>query len=103
MQYQGKFGAQSLEASVRNDDNQQFGNHTTGSAAWGLGFAEYWRVTAGYGTAFKAPTFNELYFPFFGNPNLEPGRIQDLGTGPGVPRRRRSTRTWTPSAPTSTT
>jgi vitamin B12 transporter len=72
VQYQGKFGAQSLEASVRNDDNQQFGNHTTGSAAWGLGFAENWRVTAGYGTAFKAPTFNELYFPFFGNPNLEP-------------------------------
>ncbi|MDR7133463.1 vitamin B12 transporter [Lysobacter niastensis] len=72
VQYQGKFNTQSLEASVRNDDNQQFGNHTTGSAAWGLGFAEYWRVTAGYGTAFKAPTFNELYFPFFGNPNLDP-------------------------------
>lgn len=81
VQYQGKFGAQSLEASVRNDDNQQFGNHTTGSAAWGLGFAENWRVTAGYGTAFKAPTFNELYFPFFGNPDLEPeeSRTWELG------------------------
>ncbi|MBF6024092.1 TonB-dependent vitamin B12 receptor [Lysobacter niastensis] len=72
VQYQGRFGAQSLEASVRNDDNEQFGNHTTGSAAWGMAFAEHWRVTAGYGTAFKAPTFNELYFPFFGNPNLDP-------------------------------
>ena len=28
------------EASVRRDDNEQFGGHTTGSAAWGLGFAE---------------------------------------------------------------
>ena len=28
--------------------------------------------TAGYGTAFKAPTFNELYYPFFGNPDLRP-------------------------------
>jgi outer membrane cobalamin receptor len=27
---------------------------------------------AQYGTAFRAPTFNELYYPFFGNPTLEP-------------------------------
>ncbi|UHQ23998.1 TonB-dependent vitamin B12 receptor [Lysobacter sp. 5GHs7-4] len=72
VQYQGRFGAQSLEASLRRDDNDQFGGHTTGSIAWGLGFAEHWRVTAGYGTAFKAPTFNELYYPFFGNPALRP-------------------------------
>ncbi|MGH8076768.1 MAG: TonB-dependent receptor domain-containing protein, partial [Lysobacter sp.] len=71
-QYQGTFGAQSLQASVRHDDNEQFGDHTTGSAAWGIGFADGWRLTAGYGTAFKAPTFNELYFPFFGNPALVP-------------------------------
>ncbi|MFC3550361.1 TonB-dependent vitamin B12 receptor [Lysobacter cavernae] len=82
VQYQGRFeagtlGEQSLEASVRRDDNDQFGGHTTGSAAWGLGFAQNWRVTAGYGTAFRAPTFNELYFPPFGgfassNPHLRP-------------------------------
>ena len=71
-QYQGTFGAQSLQASVRRDDNDQFGGHTTGSAAWGMGFAGRWRVTAGYGTAFKAPTFNELYYPFFGNAALQP-------------------------------
>lgn len=72
VQYQGRFGTQSIEASLRRDDNEQFGGHTTGSIAWGLGFAENWRLTAGYGTAFKAPTFNELYYPFFGNPTLRP-------------------------------
>lgn len=72
VQYQGRFGAQSIEASLRRDDNEQFGGHTTGSIAWGLGFAGNWRLTAGYGTAFKAPTFNELYYPFFGNPALRP-------------------------------
>ncbi len=72
VQYQGRFGTQSLEASVRRDDNEQFGGHNTGSAAWGLTFADHWRVRAGYGTAFKAPTFNELYFPFFSNPDLDP-------------------------------
>ncbi|WP_196778960.1 TonB-dependent vitamin B12 receptor [Lysobacter silvisoli] len=72
VQYQGRFGNQSIEASLRRDDNEQFDGHTTGSVAWGLGFGEGWRVTAGYGTAFKAPTFNELYYPFFNNPNLRP-------------------------------
>ncbi|MEI2433141.1 TonB-dependent vitamin B12 receptor [Lysobacter yananisis] len=72
VQYQGRFGNQSFEASVRRDDNEQFGGHTTGGAAWGLNFADHWRVTVGYGTAFKAPTFNELYYPFFGNHNLKP-------------------------------
>jgi len=82
-QYQGRFGAQSLLASVRRDDNEQFGGHTTGSAAWGLDFADGWRVTAGYGTAFKAPTFNELYYPFFGNPDLRPEESEtaELGLG----------------------
>ena len=71
-QYQGTFGAQSLQASLRRDDNDQFGGYSTGGVAWAMGIADGWRLTAGYGTAFKAPTFNELYFPFFGNPALRP-------------------------------
>ncbi|MDQ3205748.1 MAG: TonB-dependent vitamin B12 receptor [Pseudomonadota bacterium] len=71
-QYQAELSAHALQASLRRDDNDQFGEHTTGAAAWGLDLGEVWRLTAGYGTAFKAPTFNELYFPFFGNPALRP-------------------------------
>ncbi|MGN6153387.1 MAG: TonB-dependent vitamin B12 receptor [Lysobacteraceae bacterium] len=71
-QYQGRFGRQDVQFALRRDDNDQFGGKTTGNAAWGLGFGDGWRVTAGYGTAFKAPTFNELYYPFFGNPALRP-------------------------------
>ncbi len=44
----------------------------TGSLAAGYRFRNRLRVNASYGTAFKAPSFNELYFPFFGNPNLDP-------------------------------
>jgi vitamin B12 transporter len=71
-QYQGKAGTHDLQASLRRDDNDQFGGKTTGGIAWGFGFAEGWRVTASHATAFKAPTFNELYYPFFGNPALRP-------------------------------
>ena len=71
-QYQGELGAHAVQLALREEDNDQFGRHTTGNAAWGMSFAGRWRITAGYGTAFKAPTFNELYYPFFGNPALRP-------------------------------
>jgi vitamin B12 transporter len=84
-QYQGRFdtgvGMQDVQIALRRDDNEQFGEKTTGSAAWGLGFGEGWRVTAAYGTGFKAPTFNELYFPFFGNPTLRPESSRSLEAG----------------------
>jgi vitamin B12 transporter len=71
-QYNGEFGPQHVVMSARRDDNQQFGGKATGSAAWGYRFADAIRFTATFGSAFKAPTFNELYYPFFGNPNLKP-------------------------------
>lgn len=80
-QYQGRFGAHSLQASARHDDNDQFGEHTTGGLAWGLEFGDGWRVNAGWGTAFKAPTFNELYYPFFGNPELGPEESETIELG----------------------
>ncbi|HSD16667.1 MAG TPA: TonB-dependent receptor [Thermomonas sp.] len=72
MQYQGRFGAHDLQLSARRDDNDQFGGHTTGGIAWGMGFGQGWRVTASHATAFKAPSFNELYYPGFSNPLLKP-------------------------------
>lgn len=80
-QWQQTFGSQSLQASVRRDDNSQFGGKNTGSLLWGWNFTEALRLTASYGTAFKAPTFNELYYPGYGNPNLGPetSRSAELG------------------------
>ena len=83
LEYQGRFGAHQLQASVRNDDNEQFGNHTTGSAGWGMSLSKDFRINASYGTGFKAPTFNDLYFPFGGNPNLEPEESKSLNLGIG--------------------
>ncbi len=84
-QYQGRFdtefGTQDLQLALRRDDNEQFGGETTGTAAWGLGFGDGWRIVASYGTGFKAPTFNELYFPFFGNPDLRPESSRTVEAG----------------------
>ena len=81
VEYLGTFGAQQLQASVRNDDNSQFGNHVTGSLGWGLEFGEGYKLTASAGSGFKAPTFNDLYYPCFGNPDLEPETSRSVNLG----------------------
>jgi vitamin B12 transporter len=70
-QYQAQLGRHDLQLSVRRDDDEQFGKHNTGSLGWGYALSDTLRLTASYGTAYKAPTFNQLYYPGFGNPNLE--------------------------------
>ena len=80
-EYQGRFGAHRLQASVRNDDNEQFGNHATGTLGWGLDLARGFKLTASAGTGFKAPTFNDLYYPGFSNPDLEPEESRSINLG----------------------
>ncbi|MBL8437425.1 MAG: TonB-dependent vitamin B12 receptor [Zoogloeaceae bacterium] len=80
-QYQGSYGAQEVQLALRSDDNEQFGRHGTGSVSWGYHFGPALRAFATYGTAFKAPSFNELYFPFFGNPDLKPEKARSTEIG----------------------
>lgn len=63
------------ELSGRTDDNQQYGRHNTWQAGLGWNFLPEYRLSTRYGTAFRAPTFNDLYYPNEyspGNPNLLP-------------------------------
>jgi vitamin B12 transporter len=70
--YQLKRGAHLASASVRNDDSTQYGNKTTGSLAYGYRLTEALRVNGSVGSSFRAPSFNELYFPQFGVPTNRP-------------------------------
>lgn len=81
VQWQQDFGVQSVQASLRRDDDGQFDGVTTGSALWGWRIADALRLTARYGTAYKAPTFNELYFPGYGNPALQPEHARSVEIG----------------------
>jgi vitamin B12 transporter len=64
--------AHALQANLRHDESTQFGGRTTGTIAYGYRLSPQWRVNASYGTAFKPPTFNDLYYPDFSNPSLAP-------------------------------
>jgi len=74
-------GAHDFKLSLRHDDNSQFGGSNTGNAAWGVDMGNDLRARLSYGTAFKAPTFNQLYFPGFGNPALLPEKSKSLEAG----------------------
>ncbi len=78
---QTEVGAHKAVVGARVDDNGQFGTVTTGNLAWGYTLTSGWDVLATYGTAFRAPTFNELYYPGFGNPDLRPERARSLEVG----------------------
>ena len=80
-QYQAGTGRHNAVFGLRRDDNEQFGGKTTGNAAYGYDLTPALRVTASYGTAYKAPTFNELYFPFFGDPDLDPETARTIEAG----------------------
>ena len=83
--YQNRFKQFDIEASARQDDNQQFGNKTTGSFAVGYHLNNSTRLSVSYGTAFKAPTFNDLYYPesqySVGNPNIRAESSKNLEFG----------------------
>lgn len=78
-QHQAGFGRHDLLVGLRRDDNEAFGTRDTGNLAWGYALqGERLRLVASYGTAFKAPTFNQLYDPFVGNPAIRPEKSESV-------------------------
>ncbi|MBA4178381.1 MAG: TonB-dependent receptor [Leptothrix sp. (in: Bacteria)] len=79
----GAAGEWSWQADLRRDDNSDFGAVTTGrlGGAWAL--APGWRLRALAGSTFRAPSFNDLYYPGYGVATLQPerGRSAEVGLG----------------------
>jgi vitamin B12 transporter len=82
------FGATDVQLALRGDDNEAYGQETTGGFSIGHAFDPSHRIRASYGTAFRAPTFNELYgfqdfgsFTFEGNPDIQPEESQSVELG----------------------
>ena len=60
------------QINLRHDDISQTGSKNTRALSYGYQINEVWRTHAAYGTAFKAPSMNDLYWPGTGNPHLKP-------------------------------
>ncbi|WP_188112421.1 TonB-dependent receptor domain-containing protein [Salinicola aestuarinus] len=66
-----RYGRHALSAGARYDDDQRFGDATTGNVAYAFDLTTRQQVGASYATAFKAPSFLELYGPYGNNPDLD--------------------------------
>lgn len=81
--YTGDYNAHQVQVNIRQDRYSDFGLATTGLLGYGYAMSGAWRSTASISTAFKAPTFNELYYPvtWGGNPNLQPENSRNAEIG----------------------
>lgn len=70
-----------LNGSARYDSNTVSDNKATYRAGIAVHPFDGLKITANYGTGFKAPSINQLYYPNFGNPNLKPEQSKDWDAG----------------------
>lgn len=72
LQHQFKNEQFDTQVGVRLEDNARFGDHTVGQAAIRYHITPTASVYANIGSAFRAPTLNEMYSQWGGNPDLKP-------------------------------
>ena len=70
-----------VTAGVRRDDHSAYGASTNPRVTLAFRPAPSLKLRAAAGTAFRSPTTGELYYPFSGNPQLEPERSASYEAG----------------------
>ncbi len=74
--------AHQWQLNTRHDNLSGYGGYDVGSVAYAYKIQPGLRAMLNAETAFKAPTFNDLYYPdafgYKGNPNLKPERSRNL-------------------------
>ena len=70
--WQNQLDRSSTVFSARHDKNSSYGSISNYSVQQSYAISNHYEIVGSYGTAFKAPTFNDLYWPNGGNPDLNP-------------------------------
>ena len=86
-----------ITAGVRRDEHDVFGSSTNPRVALSWHVSSVLKLRAAAGSAFRAPSTGELFYPFSGNAELSPERSVSYEAGaeldarhPGSSSRRRS-------------
>lgn len=79
--YAGNLGGLGLQADLRHDDNSVYGGVDTARLGVSLPVAAGWRLRALAANSFRAPSFNDLFFPGFGVATLRPERSRSIEFG----------------------
>jgi vitamin B12 transporter len=76
--YTARFGRSQIQANVRRDQYSDFGGANSYYLGYGFDITDRWKATASYSDAFRAPSFDDLYYPFSGNPLIRPERSHSV-------------------------
>lgn len=68
----GSHQQHSWQVNARRDKDSQYGGFNTWGLAYGYDIVDGLRAHASRASSLKAPTFNDLYYPYSGNPDLKP-------------------------------
>ncbi|NUA31345.1 TonB-dependent receptor [Cupriavidus basilensis] len=79
--YDGRLGKHQLQLNVRNDHYSDFGSQASYFAGYGYNLTNAFKLIANASNAFRAPTFNELYYPGYGQPGIKPERAKSVELG----------------------
>ena len=83
-QYSFEYQALTIDSGLRYDHDEQFGGATTYNVGASYEMTDGLVARASYATGFRAPTFNDLYYPdpfLSGNPNLRPEKSRSYEIG----------------------
>ncbi len=83
-QYSVEYGPLNIDSGLRYDHDGQFGGATTYNIGASYELIDGLVARASYGTGFRAPTFNDLYYPdpfTPGNPDLKPEKSRSYEIG----------------------
>ena len=79
--YSGSLGRHALQADLRRDDNSDYGGNTTGRLGYAFTVLPGLKLRALAGTSFRAPTFNDLYYPGYGVATVRPEKGRSVEAG----------------------
>lgn len=80
-QYSLEYDALRFDGGVRYDYNEQFGDVATYNLGASYEILPDLVLRSSFGTGFRAPTFNELYYPGYANPDLQPEKSRSYEIG----------------------
>ncbi len=80
-QYSFEYKALTVDTGIRYDHDEQFGGATTYNLGASYEVSDGFVARASYATGFRAPTFNDLYYPYSGNPDLQPEKSRSYEVG----------------------
>ncbi|MBK1711438.1 TonB-dependent receptor domain-containing protein [Rubrivivax gelatinosus] len=81
LSWTGTAGRFSWQADLRRDDSSDYGGETTGRLGGSFALTPQWRLRALAGNSFRAPSFNDLLYPYYGVDTIKPERGRSLEFG----------------------